>query len=29
VLVAPPQSRKRHDRRLAGTSVGLKAASVG
>jgi nucleotide-binding universal stress UspA family protein len=29
VLVAPPQSRKRDDRRLAGTSVGLKAASVG
>ena len=29
VLVAPPQSRKRKDRRLAETSVGLKAASVG
>ena len=29
VLVAPPQSRKRQDRRLAETDVGLKAASVG
>jgi hypothetical protein len=29
VLLAPPQSRKRRDRRLSEASAGLKAASVG
>ena len=29
VLVAPPQTRKRRDRRLSDASAGLKAASVG